>query len=140
VELGQERKKRKFSEGIASAQENSAKGGAMAEIVADVIETEGGDRADVLNLAQQGREAVWDGWYDADYFDKPASTVVAKVCKDLGVAVDWSRWEGEDWTMEEVGEEIGGSPFVKAAAGDAAANGSGAFDVSGSERQATGPP
>jgi len=142
VELGQEHKARKFSEGIASAQENSAQADAMADIVADVIETEAGDRADVLRLAQQGREAVWDGWYEAEFDEKPVSAVVAQVCKDLGIPVDWSRWEDEDWAIEEAEDGVEGSPFVKAETGDAApaANGTGGSGVSGHEPHATGPP
>jgi hypothetical protein len=115
LELGQERKARKFSEGIASAQANSAKADAMADIVADVIETEAGDRADVLRLAQTGRETVQLDWYEADYDEMPVSAVVAKVCKDLGVTVDWSRWGDEDWAVEEAEEGVEGSPFVKRA-------------------------
>jgi hypothetical protein len=142
LELGQEHKARKFSEGIASAQENSAQADAMADIVADVIETEAGDRADVLRLAQQGREAVWDGWYEAEFDEKPASAVVVQVCKDLGIPVDWSRWEDEDWAIEEAEDGVEGSPFVKAETGDAApaANGTGGSGVSGSGPHATGPP
>jgi hypothetical protein len=116
VELGQEHKARRFAEGIAAAQENSAKGDAVAEIVADVVETEAGDRIDVERLTTRGREAVWDGWDDAGYSEMPVSAVVAQVCKDLGIPVDWSRWEDEDWAIEEAEDEVEGSPFVKAEA------------------------
>jgi hypothetical protein len=115
--------------------------GEVEEIVAQVIEREAADRPDLDELTESAREAVFNDWSDDEIGEIPISAVVAKVCKDLGVAVDWSRWEGEDWAVEEAEDGVEGSPFVKAAGGDApAVNGSGASDVSGAERQATGPP
>jgi hypothetical protein len=29
------------------------------------------------------------------------SELVARICKDLGVSVDWSLWEDEAWAIEE---------------------------------------
>jgi hypothetical protein len=116
VELGEARRARKLSEGIERAQENSAKSDALAEIVADVVETEAGDRPDVERLTERARQAVWDGWYDDDFFAEPVSAVIAQVCKRLDVAVDWARWEDEDWAAEEAEEGVEGSPFVKRAA------------------------
>jgi len=116
--------------------------GDVEEIVAQVIEREAADRPDLDELTDSAREAVFDGWSDDEIGETPVSAVVAKICKDLGVAVDWSHWEGEDWAVEEAENEVEGSPFVKAAAGEAApaVNGSGGYDVSGSEPRATGPP
>ena len=114
----------------------------VEEIVVQVIEREAADRPDLDELTESAREAVWDGWNDRAIGETPVSAVVAKVCTDLGVAVDWSRWEGEDWAVEEAEEGVEGSPFVKAATDDDAAlvNGAGGRTVSGPEPQATGPP
>ena len=116
--------------------------GEVEEIVVKVIEREAADRPDLDELTDSAQKAVYDSWSDDEVGEVPISAVVAKVCKDLGVEVDWSRWEGEDWAIEEAEEGVAGSPFVKTAADDTppAMNGSGAYEVSEFERQATGPP
>ena len=86
--------------------------GDVEEIVVQVIEREAADRPDLDELADSAREAVWDGWSDREIGETPVSAVVAKVCQDLGIAVDWSRWEGEDWAIEEAEDGVEGSPFV----------------------------
>jgi hypothetical protein len=38
---------------------------------------------------------------DDDFLDRPVSELVARICKDLGVTVDWSLWKDEDWALAE---------------------------------------
>jgi hypothetical protein len=33
---------------------------------------------------------------------KPLREVVAKICDDIGLAPDWSRWEGEGWSADYI--------------------------------------
>jgi hypothetical protein len=37
--------------------------------------------------------------------------LVARICRDLGLSPDWSRWAGEAWAQEEGGEA--GSAFMR---------------------------
>jgi hypothetical protein len=142
IEMVEERRARAETRRRDREIEALSRHGDIEEIVVQVIEREAADRPDIDELTESAREAVFDKWSDREIGKIPVSAVVAKVCKDLGIAVDWSHWEGEDWAVEEAGEGVEGSPFLKAAAGDAppAANGSGGYEVSGSEPRATGPP
>jgi hypothetical protein len=89
--------------------------GDVEEIVAKVVKCEAADRGDVEQLEDDAREAVDENWSERDYENLLVSAVVADVCKDLGIPVDWSRWEGEDWAVEEAEEGAEGSPFAMAA-------------------------
>jgi len=114
----------------------------VEEIVAQVVEREAGDRGDVEALVTDAREAVDENWSERDYADRPIGAVVADICRQLGVAVDWSRWEGEDWAAQEAEEDAEGSPFAKANEDEPppTVNGVGAYEASGPGVQATGPP
>ena len=113
----------------------------VEEACTQVIRGEAGDRPDLDQLVEDGQEAVYENWSERDYGRRSTGAIVAEVCETLGIAVDWSRWEGEDWAVEETGNGDEGSPFAKAGGGDAAAaNGSGAYDVPGAALHATGPP
>jgi hypothetical protein len=119
-----------------------ARQGDAEEACAKVIRREARDRGDVEQLVEDAGEAVDRNWSDRDYIDRPIGAIVAEVCETLGVAVDWSRWEGEDWAIEEAETCAEGSPFAKARADEAApaVNCAGAYEVSGPGAQATGPP
>ena len=87
--------------------------GEVEEIVAQVVEREAGDRGDAEDLVEDAREAVDTNWSDRCYRRKPVGAVVADVCRELGLEVDWSRWEDEDWAAREAEDGAEGSPFVK---------------------------
>ena len=44
--------------------------------------------------------------------DLSVSALVAKICGTLGLAVDWSLWEDEDWAVAEWREGVAGSPYA----------------------------
>ena len=41
---------------------------------------------------------------DTDFADRPLGELVARICRDLGVAPDWDLWADEDWAIEARGE------------------------------------
>jgi hypothetical protein len=47
-----------------------------------------------------------------DFAALPVSKLVAEICGTLGIAVDWSLWEDEDWAVEEWREGVAGSPYA----------------------------
>ena len=42
---------------------------------------------------------------DADFADRPLGEIVAAICRDLGVTIDWSLWEDETWGLEAAAAE-----------------------------------
>ena len=38
--------------------------------------------------------------------------MVAQICRDLGLAIDLSLWEDEDWAIEEAEARTTGSPYA----------------------------
>ena len=43
---------------------------------------------------------------------KPIGALVAEICRALGVPVDWSLWEQEDWACHEGETKAPGSPYA----------------------------
>jgi hypothetical protein len=44
--------------------------------------------------------------------DLSVSALVAKISETLGLTVDWSLWEDEDWAVAEWREGVAGSPYA----------------------------
>jgi hypothetical protein len=51
------------------------------------------------------------------FAETPVSLSVAKVCRALGVAVDWDLWRNEDWAIEEWRAATPGSPYAESTDG-----------------------
>ena len=43
---------------------------------------------------------------------KPVGALVAEICRALGVKVDWSLWEDQDWARDEAETKAPGSPYA----------------------------
>jgi hypothetical protein len=63
-------------------------------------EADGSDREDLLGDLDERLE---DADLDADLAERPIGEIVARICRDLGIPLDWSRWEDEAWALEEGG-------------------------------------
>jgi hypothetical protein len=70
----------------------------VKEIVSAVIDAEVGEY-DVEGLYDDLNERLDDGDEEADFADRPIGELVARICRDLGVTLDWSLFEDEDWAI-----------------------------------------
>jgi hypothetical protein len=49
---------------------------------------------------------------EADFADRPIGEIVARICRDMGLAPEWSLWAKEEWAVEEIATRPPGSPFT----------------------------
>ena len=68
-------------------------------------------RLDVLARMDLRLEAYDDETRD-DLERKPIGALVAEICRALGVQVDWSLWEQEEWACHEGETRAPGSPYA----------------------------
>jgi hypothetical protein len=71
-----------------------------------------GDKARARGLRARLWENLQDPREEDDFADLPVSRLVARICGDLGVPVDWSLWEDEDWAVDEWRAGLAGSPYA----------------------------
>jgi len=70
----------------------------LRRIVEQAIEAEAhGSEAEHLLIDLDERLDDTDD--DADFADAPVGEQVARLCADLGVTLDWSLWEDQDWAI-----------------------------------------
>jgi hypothetical protein len=82
--------------------------GRVSYLVASLAEAEIGDEGEFENLCAALEERLEE---DAAYEDCdkwPLRETVERLCKDLALTPDWSRWAGEDWSVDDA---TGRSPF-----------------------------
>ena len=54
-----------------------------------------------------------DNEYDAlNFNDRPIGEMVVQICRDLGLTIDLSLWEDEEWAIEEAEARTLGSPYA----------------------------
>jgi hypothetical protein len=70
----------------------------VRELVTEVIDREAEDEEDHenLSLALEERLSFDPAYTDID--NLPLRETVERICADLTITPDWSRWEAEDWT------------------------------------------
>lgn len=71
-----------------------------------------GDEARAERLNERLLEQLEDPREEDEIADRPVSALIARVSKSLGVAVDWSLWEDEDWAVAEWRAGLAGSPYA----------------------------
>jgi len=80
-------------------------------LVEQAIEAEAGE-GDVEQLLADLHERLEDPDDTADFADRPMGVLIARICRDLGVAPDWSLWEDQEWAIDEAAAKPRGSPFA----------------------------
>ena len=73
-----------------------------------------GDKARARGQRARLWEQLEDPREEDEFADLPVSKLVARICGDLGVPVDWSLWEDEDWAVDEWRAGLAGSPYAAA--------------------------
>ncbi|HLZ84205.1 MAG TPA: hypothetical protein VKQ54_11615 [Caulobacteraceae bacterium] len=100
--LAREREARREDAASRAGAEREARHQAAREKVEDLV-TEAilagdGDEAEALELAEALDERLEDDDAYMNLEDRPLREVIAQMCADLCIEVDWSRWTGEGWT------------------------------------------
>jgi hypothetical protein len=70
----------------------------VSDLVEWVLESE----SDSERLTENLNERLED-LDDCDFADRPLGEIVASICRDLGVTVDWTLWEDQPWAAEALG-------------------------------------
>ena len=70
----------------------------VEDLVIDVILDGDGDEAEALERAEALDERLEDDDAYMNLEDRPLREVIAQMCADLCLEVDWSRWTGDGWT------------------------------------------
>jgi hypothetical protein len=98
-----------------SKSEKEAREGRVARLVAEAIETEAESEAELCELSAALTERLdYDDVY-WDCGDRPVRETVERLCKDLGMNPDMSRWDegGEGWIDDGPPKRKSFSPFNK---------------------------
>jgi hypothetical protein len=69
--------------------------------VSAVIDRESLNEADYCDLMEAMLERFGEDEAYLDIADRPLRETVGRLCGDLGLSPDWSRWVGDDWTPDE---------------------------------------
>jgi len=77
----------------------------VGEIVERVLESETDSEFLTEILSERLEDAE-----DADFADRPLGELVAGICRDLGVTIDWSVWTDETWGLEALAAERAEAP------------------------------
>jgi hypothetical protein len=82
-------------------QKNKAK-----RIIEEAIDAEPRDPSDYENLLADLDDALED--LDAEFGERPFGEILTRICRDLGIAPNWTEWAMETWGIEAGGIEAGG--------------------------------
>ncbi len=69
--------------------------------VSAVIDRESLNEADFCELMEALDERFGEDDAYLDIEDRPLRQTVERLCKDLGLSPDWSRWIGDDWIADD---------------------------------------
>lgn len=117
----------------------------LQDLIEEAIEAETQDDETVERLCDDLRERLDD---EAEAIgEQPIGVMLARICKGLGLAPDWSRWADEPWAIEEAEQRERGSPYGRPNlrpripfADDGGAGGESAANAPETPPRKTGPP
>jgi hypothetical protein len=115
------------------AQARDARDDAVRRALEQVIEAETGENDAFERLLEAANERLEEEDDADDDADRPIGEIVARICRDLNLSPDWSRWAGEDWAQKDWADEGW-------AREDAASEDSEDEDGANVEARAAGPP
>jgi hypothetical protein len=79
-------------------------------VVQDVLASDGADAETLEDVGRLLSERLLDR-EPSDTVEYPIGRMVARICRDLRVSPDWSRWKDCDWAVEEARTRAQGSPY-----------------------------
>jgi hypothetical protein len=94
------------------AQRQRRKRAEIGRIVGEAIDRQPGSEETRESIRNDLRERLDDEESFEDLIgDRPLGAIIAGICKDLGVEVEWSLWADEDWAIEEARTKPPDSPY-----------------------------
>jgi hypothetical protein len=96
---------------IAATREHEDRRDRLSYLVANLAEAEIGDGDDFENLCAALEERLDEDEAYIDCAKWPLRETVERLCKDLALSPDWSRWAGEDWSVDDADGRSPFSPF-----------------------------
>lgn len=84
----------------------------ITRVLDRVIGVEVDDADEVDRLAEEACERLEHDDIYGDLQQYSTGEIIARVCRDLGLAPDWSRWAEEAWAKGEVRRGAAGSSFA----------------------------
>jgi len=85
----------------AAAKEAEERAVKVRELVAEAAEFEIADAYEFAGRYYALRERLDEDSAYKDLSERPLREIVERLCKDLMISPDWSRWDGEGWTRQE---------------------------------------
>jgi hypothetical protein len=85
----------------AAAKEAEERVEKVRELVAEAAEAEIPDAYEFAGRYFALRERLDEDSAYKDLSERPLREIVERLCKDLMISPDWSRWDGEGWIKEE---------------------------------------
>jgi hypothetical protein len=88
---------------------------AVQRVVEETLGEDDAEPQDVYEQVREARENLENGDDYQDFQDRPVGETIARICADLGLTPDWSRWAQEPWAVEEARDKPAGSPYARRA-------------------------
>jgi hypothetical protein len=85
----------------------------VRKLVVEVIERESGEMQDFIDLEEALDERLEEDEAYDDLERLPLRETVEKLCADLQITPDWSRWVGDGWTPREPFFRASDSVFLR---------------------------
>jgi hypothetical protein len=96
-----ERKRAARRHEAAAAKEAQERAEKVRELVAEAAEAEIPDAYEFAGRYFALRERLDEDTAYRDCGQRPLREIVERLCKDLMISPDWSRWDGEGWIKQE---------------------------------------
>ncbi|MGB8843592.1 MAG: hypothetical protein WCC64_21280 [Aliidongia sp.] len=92
----------------------------VKRVIDATLDAAAGDDDDDAGEDGNERERLEDEWRERllDFDDyalggtRSIGEIIARICRDLGVTPDWTRWVDADWARDEMATKPPGSPYA----------------------------
>lgn len=84
----------------------------VERIVERLIRAEARDEAEGERLADEAYERLDSDDIYGQLTERPVSEIIARICRDLGLAPDWTQLADEAWAQDELAGAAAGAPLM----------------------------